>query len=94
MLARLSAFQRALLLPLARTGRVSQVSTDPRGTLRAALDPQSVAIVGVPENPGKAGGPRGHRIDRPGRCSPVCGRDGLRRNRGTLPRMMKKRYCR
>ena len=32
------------------------MSTSPRETLRAALDPRSVAIVGASENPNKVGG--------------------------------------
>ncbi len=36
------------------------MSTTPRDTLRAALDPKSVAIVGASDNPNKIGGSRGH----------------------------------
>ena len=102
------------------------MSTTPRETLRAALDPKSVAIVGASENPNKIGGgartryqrsrpfagsATGHRVKvvsmaakRPRlarlstsrlhkavarghvRRRPVCGqRDGVRRNKGTVP---------
>ena len=86
----LSEFQRALLLLGRENERALQVSVNPRETLRAALDPQSVAIVGASENPDKVGGSR-ELVRR----SPVCGqRDGVRRTRGTLPGMAGKGHCR
>ena len=91
----LSEFQRALSLLGRENERASHVSVNPRETLRAALDPQSVAIVGASENPDKVGESREHRIDRPGRRSPVCGqRDGVSRTRGTLPGIAGKGQCR
>jgi hypothetical protein len=57
--------------------------SDPRETLRAALDPRSVAIVGASENPNKIGGSRGHRIDDLERRRLVCGqREGVRWREG------------
>jgi hypothetical protein len=64
---------------------------DPRQTLRAALDPRSVAIVGVSGNPNKIGGSRGHRIDNPERRRPVCGqREGVRRCAGRTVKLLRK----
>jgi hypothetical protein len=51
----------------------------PRDTLRAALDPKSVAIVGASQDPNKIGESRG-----PVRRRLVCGkRDCVRRTIGT-----------
>jgi hypothetical protein len=53
--------------------------TSPRDTLRAALDPKSVAIVGASQDPNKIGESRGLVSRRP-----VCGeRDCVRRTIGT-----------
>jgi len=43
------------------------LNTTPRETLRAALNPQSVAIIGASENPNKIGGARGHVTGAAGR---------------------------
>ena len=52
----------------------------PTDTLRYALDPRSVAIVGASENPDKIGVSRGHVSRRP-----VCGeRERVRRDWGRL----------
>ena len=40
--------------------RADRVSNKARETLRAALNPKSVAIVGASDNPNKIGGSRGH----------------------------------
>ncbi len=43
------------------------MSTTPRDTLRAALDPKFVAVVGASDNPNKIGGSRGHVTGAAGR---------------------------
>ena len=59
------------------------MSGSPADTLRYALDPRSVAIVGASEKPDEIGVSRGHVSRRP-----VCGeRERVRRDWGTLVKL-------